>query len=254
MIKLPDELILIIFNFIEKITDKRQLLRTCNLYNTITKKLFNHTENNFILKHKLKQNYYCMENFTSELCYDLYFDRIPVRYFNRNNSQLMVLLVKHGQLDLLKFAVKNGCSLNFNTSTVAAYYGHLDVLKWARDMGCDWSSHVCACAAQNGHLNILKWARNNDCRWDAYTCAYAAQNGHLDVLIWARENGCSWDKYTCSYAASHGHLNVLIWARKNGCEWNTDVCYYAKYNKHFEVLKWAIENGCLGSHLCEKYI
>ncbi len=224
MNKLPNELILIVFDFIEKITDKRQFLRTCKLYNTITKRLFKCTENDFWVNYFERTNYnfcknfdYCVENFTLELCYDSYFDRIPIRYFNRNNSSLMVLLVKHGQLDLLKFAINNNCSLNFNTSTMAAYYGHLDVLIWARDMGCDWSSRVCAHAAQNGHLDILKWARDNGCRWDTTTCAFAAQNGHLNILKWARENGCDWNENTCIYAERNGHLKVLKWAIENGC-------------------------------------
>ena len=48
---MPNELILIIFMYINKVTDKRQFVRTCKLYNTITKKLIKNVINNFKVKH-----------------------------------------------------------------------------------------------------------------------------------------------------------------------------------------------------------
>ena len=48
MHSLPNELILIIFNNISKITDKRQFAKVTNKYNIITKESFKLTENNFI--------------------------------------------------------------------------------------------------------------------------------------------------------------------------------------------------------------
>ncbi len=147
---LPNELIIIIFNFIEKITDKRQFLKTCKLYNNLTKELIKNAENKFIENYRRhgngvvniyynlyilyhQRNIYCMEKFTLELCYDSYFDMIPKLYFNKNNRQLVTLLVRYGKLDLLKFAIKNGCLLHRNTWEIADFYGHLDILKWAKE-------------------------------------------------------------------------------------------------------------------------
>ncbi len=222
MIQLPNELIFIIFEFIGKITDKRHFLRTCKLYNTITKGIFKISENIlniYLSKNEFGGKYknYCVENFTLELCHDSYFDMIPTRYFNKNNKILMSLLIKHGKLDLLKIAVSNGCSVNVNTCNNAAYFGQLDILKWIWENGHTWSGSICAAAARYGHLDILKWARGNLCKWDEFTCSYAAMNGHLDVLIWARENGCKWDSNTFEYAKQFGQLEVLDWAIENGC-------------------------------------
>ena len=52
---------------------------------------------------------------------------------------------------------------------VAAQNGNLEVLKWARKEGLFWDSDTCAQAARGGHLDVLKWARANGCPWGIYT-------------------------------------------------------------------------------------
>jgi len=102
----------------------------------------------------------------------------------------------NGYLDLLKFA-----KINFGGSVLcdaSAIGGQLEVLKWARKNGCPWGKWTCITAVQNGHLEVLKWARENGCPWDEDICSHAAQNGHLEVLKWARENGYQWNEMTCN--------------------------------------------------------
>ncbi len=257
---LPNELILTIFNFIEKITDKRQFLKTCKLYNNLTKKSIKDAENTFIKNYcnngddfaSIYYNLYIehyynkdpIKKFTVELCYDSYFDMIPKIYYNKTNSQLMTLLVRYGKLDLLKIAVNNGCLLGSTTCAIAAYNGHLDILKWAYNNLGPWNKSICAYAAENNQLHIIVWARENGCVWNEDTCALAALGGHLDILKWVRANGCEWNGKTTTNAAQNGHLNVLKWAIENGCEWGTRTCLYAKRHGHLELLKWARENGC----------
>ncbi len=216
---LPNELIIVIFNFIEKITDKRQFLKTCKLYNNLTKELFkNYLDNYFSINECIWNNKsYCIENFTLELCNDSYFNMIPTRYFNKRNSNLIPLLIKYGQLELLKFAIRNGCVLHNDTCNVAAHYGQLDVLKWTIANGCTMSEITCVKAAQYGHLEVLKWLRENGCNWNKFTCALAAANGHLEVLKWSRENGCEWDSLTLDYATINQQTDVFNWALENGC-------------------------------------
>ncbi len=219
MIQLPNELIIIIFEFVGKITDKRHFLRTCKLYNNLTKELFQNYLDNYLFKNKYVWNYknYCMETFTFELCYDSYFDIIPTRYFNKRNSNLISLLIKYGQLNLLKFAISNGCVLYNDMCNVAAHYGQLDILKWTIANGCTMNEITCVKATLNGHLDVLKWLRKNGCDWNKFTCAYAASSGHLEVLKWARENGCEWDSLTLDYAAINQQSEVFKWALENGC-------------------------------------
>ncbi len=275
---IPNELIILIFKFIKKITDKRQFLKTCKLHNTLLKgfiteiseseldyfeiiidginESYNLNENSDhvdIFEKKLyyhrylsKRNY-CVEKFMMELCYDEYFNMIPLSYLSENmdNTVIIKLLIKYGKLELLQLAITRELS-KLRICELAAESGQLNILKWLLKNGYDWEQDrsICATASLNGHFDVLKWVRKNYFEWDKFTCSFAARNGHLDILKWARENGCEWDELTCAYAAKNGHLNVLKWARENGCEWNDKTCTFAARNGHLHVLKWARENGC----------
>ncbi len=289
--QLPNELIIIIFNYIDKITDKRQFLRTCNTYNNLLKGLiinlndcelkyfersnilfcFDGTSNMNYEKYLLKRDY-CVERFTIELCYDSYFDMIPMSYFNEKNEVIIRLLVKHGKLELLQIAIDNSIVLGnftclmaseygqldvlkwlktkciFNTTpkicSFAALHGHLETLKWLRQNGSFWDQQTCANAAFNGHLEVIKWAREYGCDWTLNTIAYAAYNGHLEIIKWARENGAEWEYWTCANAAKNGHLNVLKYARENDCNWNSTTWYDALENGNVDVINWLKENNC----------
>ncbi len=291
LVNLPNELIIIIFNFIKKITDKRQFLRTCKLHNTLLKGLIkeiNECELKFfdldnhdvaydqiiLYRHKyLEKRDYCVEKFMMELCYDSYFNMIPVSYItkNMNNPVIIILLIKYGKLELLQLAINKKllsflfyefateaghldiliwlieneyCEGLLNTiGPIAARNGHLHILKWLVKHDVKWSSNVCSIAAKKGHLHILKWAKESGYDWDNKICENAAFSGRLDVLKWARENGCSWGR-TCAFSTINGHLNVLKWARENGCEWGSETCSNTAHNNHLNCLIWARENGC----------
>ncbi len=273
---LPNELVLIIFDNILLITNKRQFLRTCVLYNKITTQSMKNFENNYKIKHFDKTNAYCMEKFTMELCHDLYFDMIPKSYFVKKNKIIVKALTAFLQMDnenikLLQLVKDSSCDLS-HFSYHAAFFGNLDVLKWAKENGCNLNDYVFINAACNGHLNILNWAKENSCSWnydtsiyaakngqleslkwayengynilELHICKYAASSGNLEVLKWARTIGCEWDKYTCSFAAEYGHLHILKWARENGCDWDASTCTLAAYSGHLNILKWARKNGC----------
>jgi hypothetical protein len=74
----------------------------------------------------------------------------------------------------------------------AANGGHLDVLRWALANGCPWHPRTCAnAAARGGHLEVLKWMRANGHAnqniW--HYCKLAARaNQHWKVLAWLHEN------------------------------------------------------------------
>lgn len=158
---------------------------------------------------------------------------------NRFKGIICTEACKRGFLSTLKWAVKNGCQLNPNTSAIAAYSGHLNILQWARANGCDWNYKTCSFAAYRGHLNILKWARANDCDWNYKTCTGAVYGGHLNILKWAIKNGCKWNSDVCYAAAEEGHLNILQWAVKNGCPWNKDECRnLATCRQDTEMIIW----------------
>ncbi len=268
---LPNELIIIIFNYIKKITDKRQFLKTCKLHNTLLKGLImemSESELDYLMVDinnvdyvrrviyyydYLKKRDYCVEKFMMELCYDSYFDMIPLSYItgNMNNATIIKLFIKYGKLELLKLIVNEEFSY-IRPCLLAAESGSLDILMWLTENKYIWDNRICAIAALNGHFDIIKWARVNNYSWDM-TCSYAAKKGHLEIIKWVRANGGDWDKNVCSNAAEFGHLNVLKWARENGCDWDAQTCASAAFNNHLDILIWARENGCKWDENTIKY-
>ncbi len=134
-----------------------------------------------------------------------------------------------GHIELLKWAVSHGCSLETLIS------GSLDCLKCAN--GCEWTTNAGAVAAWNGHLHMLTWTRESAFSVRAFnfnassTCSVAAAAGQLAIL--------KWDANACTMAISNGHLPVLKWARANGCplddntascEWTAVTCAHCDWN------------------------
>ncbi len=249
MLNMPNEIICLIFDNIPTITDKRQFIKTCKFYNIITKKIMKYYEDNFTVKYFTKIDLYCVEKFTLELCYDKYFNMIPLSYINPNNKILIKALASFNCIELLQIAKNNGCALH-SVCAWAAWFGHFDIVKWGKENGSNFDSNVCASAAFGNNLEILKWivfgndGKETGCKMDIDTCSFAACNGNLEIIKWAREHGAQWNETICCYAAQNGHLETLKWARKNGCPWNTWTCADASGSGHLNVLKWAIENGC----------
>ncbi len=269
MDKLPTEITLVIFEYINKITDKRQFLRTCKTYYKITKNMIQITETNFKVKHFDGKKYYGVEKFTLELCDDKYFDKIPLSYFNKGNKVIIPLLTIHGQLELIKFGISKSCIFNYTYSGFAAAYGHLEILKWSQlnNYHIDVNGFSII-AARTGQLDILKWLVGNKnnvntevddgtdtsllCSEETEPdiCSEAASNGHIEILKWAKENGYKLNTTACSTAALNGHFDVLKWLRENGCPWDKISCSNAAKNGHFEILKWLRENDCPWGNTC----
>ena len=88
-----------------------------------------------------------------------------------------------------KFRLMNqGSSLRLTSNAAAS--GNLEMLQWVRRRGCSWDESACSAASGNGHLIILQWLRAQGCPWDSQTTACAAKGGHLEVLNWAVAKGC----------------------------------------------------------------
>ncbi len=177
-----------------------------------------------------------------------------------NRKNLCQTSIEYGNLDMFKYAYKDGCLFDSEKcSYMAAGEGHLHCLKWLYENGSDFDDiYLCAKAARYGHLDCLKYifphlsvhvcrCGNMDIGVLLHTetiCKYASSGGNLDCLKWLRENGCDWNEQTCSYAAYNGHLDCLKWARENGCPWDEHTCSDAALNGHLDCLEWAKENGC----------
>ncbi len=281
MYTLPNDMILNIFNFIKLITDKRQFIKTCNRFNTTIKHVMKQSEDEFIEMHidnindygikmvlpedciytEFKTNNYCVEKFTLELCYDSYFNLIPKSYLNAKNKILMDALAVHGQLDLLKIAVDNGCLVNNKMCAHAASRGHLDIIKWAFDNGNNFNGIESDSAALYGHLDIVEYLwkiskRGMKNYFSTQTSSFAAMNGHLHILNWIQENDpilIEKDKQVFEVAAIYGHLNVIKWGYEHRFTFSKSVFVKAVEYGQLDIIIWALQNGCkIGNYAYRK--
>lgn len=245
------ELILLIFDSILLITDKRRFLRTSKVFNLLLKSRFIEYESNYEIDDFYKITEYGKEKFTLELCHDGY--SIPDHYIVKSNTILAHAAAYFNHVDLLDKVISITSDLRFICS-MSALGGAQDALIKARERNCPWDENVCEAAAQNDHLSILKWLRSNGCPWRETTCDVAACYGHLEVLQWARANGCPWHEMTCAFAAYCNHLDILKWLRgvsdaseggsRDKCPWDEMTYSLAAKKGNLEVLQWLAENGC----------
>ena len=175
----------------------------------------------------------------------LWFESLGNKY---DRDKICKISVTGGNLEVLKYAHKNGYHWNKNTCNYAALNGQLECLKYAHENKCPWNIDTCTYASINGHLECLKYAHDNKCPWNKETCRNAAANGHLDCLKYAHENGCPWNKDTCSNAAKYGHLDCLKYAHENGCPaGDKRMIFSAAKNDHLHIIQYCYDNGFVWS-------
>ncbi len=229
---LPNEIILLIFDNIKLITDRRQFLKTCKLYNITTKQLMQKFEINYRIPSFTKINKYCVEKFTLELCHDKYLHIIPKTYICSTNI-------------ILNKALRINCIKLFNTTNYdlydVKYYSaltfYLDVMLWANENEYtqilnDYFNHYVKSSMHmkneiyfcdlyfhlnpiiNGHLELLKWARINNCVNNAYAFSMFALNS-LDPLKWTTQMDYKLSAYAQTYIAHNCQNDILKWSRNN---------------------------------------
>ena len=66
----------------------------------------------------------------------------------------------------------------------------MNIILFALQNGCPWSTEVPAFAAASGHLKVLKLLRDFDCPWDAEVIKSAKHFKKYHIMKWAIENGC----------------------------------------------------------------
>ena len=109
----------------------------------------------------------------------------------------------------------------------AASNGHLDIIKWAIDNGCEWNEETCNAAASEGHLEILKWAIEHDCPWNSDLLYNALPTNNLEIIQYLLEIGCEAD--SCDGVSEE----VLALLKENGhscflCQNNNKIRQYMK--------------------------
>ena len=162
-----------------------------------------------------------------------------------------------GQLLILKWTKEIGI---FGPRSIiceaAAKNGDLEMLNWAVQNGCD-AKHIADTAAKKGHLNILKWAFTNGEDYCYFLLFKAACKGHTSIVKWLVENyaleNLLSDLHICSSVAAKGHLGVLKYLRQKGCHWNSKLI--CEMNSTPSVAKWLLENSCpCNGSICKFHI
>ncbi len=221
---LPNELIIEIFNYILKITDKRQFLRTCIHYNNLTTQSMLNYEKNYNILHFIYQIDYCVEKFTLELCHDSYFNLIPEHYITKSNKILVKCLAYYNNIELLKLAKLKGCDMNMDdTINFVVLAEHISVLEWC--VGNLKNQHFANAYLINCEkIHILICLRENQCKFGNtniyWMCNNAAEFGQLEILKILRGLGCHWSKYTYELALKSGNQELVKWMIDSGCPTN----------------------------------
>ncbi len=234
---LPNELILLIFDNINLITDKRQFLKTCKKYNIITKQLFKYYEDNFIVEGFVKNIGHKSNKFSLELCHDKYFDMIPESYIYPDNRFLIRALAFFGNTTILERLVKITHShyklifginldklseklhnLEYIVSRYAIMNNQLDVLIWVRNNYC-LAPESCSMAIEKGNLEILKWLNQNGRYFNNKSNYLAICCGNLPCIKYVYNHTYTqeWDQRTCNEIIKNGNIELLNWARENDC-------------------------------------
>ncbi len=216
---LPNELIILIFDNIQKITDKRQFLKTCIHYNNLTKNLMQNYECKYSIPTFGQQKEHCMEKFILELCQDKYFDLIPDYYIAPNNKILVACLSYHNCTSLLDIAKSRGCNLN-NSINFGAQGGHISVIEWCRKNGKISEYFAGTSAVIGGQLEMVKYLNETDVNFNkpaSWLCTFAAEEGQLEILKYAHSIGSILDKFTYYAALRNGNEEIINWLVENGC-------------------------------------
>jgi hypothetical protein len=137
-----------------------------------------------------------------------------------NICELPRRAARTGRLDLLKQQYYSGVELPSNICNIAAINGQLEILQWCRRIGCSWNELTFGRAVRSGSLDLLMWLRSENCPWDEWTTTIAAADGRLEILQWARSSGCPWHIEECeTVAIAHGQSHVVDWIRSQNSEY-----------------------------------
>lgn len=177
---LPD-LLLIIFDFVPKLTDKIVLTIINTAHLAILRARLNVYARSFCYPKKFSY----IEKIIYRCCYDQYTHLIRINWLidSESTEHICNIFIEYGCINLLQISYRQG--------------------RWMDKCA------ICVNSAKYGHLEILQWARQNDFPWDKYVCHNAAKYGYLEISQWIRQNGCEWDADTYTNAAGNGHLKIL---------------------------------------------
>jgi len=158
------------------------------------------------------------------------------------------------KLEFLKWArEEKKCEWNERTSFSATYHGNVEILKYCVDNGCPLREDLCEVVAIDGHLNLLKFLideKKFEC--DMYrVITGAGSSGNLDMLKYLIEDKkhADFESKVAVLLASicNGHLDCVKYLVEEVKmpEWfqHRYAISYARFREHHEVLNYLREKN-----------
>jgi len=126
---------------------------------------------------------------------------------------------------MMKWLRSIGCPWDSRTCTNAAGCGALDVLKWAIENGCDHSIYsMTRSAVYNGAIDVMEWLYATGRLETPIVCDEAIVMRNMTVLRWAREHGCKFSATSMEYAINTGEIEIVRYLVEEKCAFNRQTC------------------------------
>lgn len=126
----------------------------------------------------------------------------------------------------------------------------MDILEWAVAEGCPLDGGVCERAAQGGGVEALAWLRERGCPWDARTMVAAVALGRERVFRWiVGHGGAWWGEWVAVLALGAERVDALDWAEERGERLDAGVLECEPELLHLSgatssiILEWARAKG-----------
>jgi hypothetical protein len=113
--------------------------------------------------------------------------------------------VKGNSLDMVKWLVANKCGGIHFIYNYALKHGRLEIMKYANEIASNYDNNDCYTATRCGHLDVLIWLRSTGAYWGEDICTIAQEqyavstdSRYADILTWIHANGSPCPP-TCTY-------------------------------------------------------
>lgn len=129
-------------------------------------------------------------------------------------KQICTYAIKYSNFDLLKWAIKQGYSVDPDICNIAAKHGQFEILKWLIDeKSYKYEHKICDYAAGANHFEMLKWLHlDKKLKMNSRKVGIcAAKFGNLDMIKLLADQNYHVDKFVPFYALKFGRFNVLHW-------------------------------------------
>lgn len=274
ILNLNNDVILKIILFFGKV-EIYTFSETCILFYKIIK-------NNKFLPNSLFPRY--LKNIKYLDMYDLVISIKMIEWAKKHSSfkysyRTALFASRHGNLNTLKYLLKDKCEFTPDVYYEAAQNGYFDIIKWCYQKNIKMKESCMAQACGYGDIKILKWMFKKNFPYNEFSCcATASYYGKIDILNFlikekyfnfdissfnnAAENGhinilkylymlCAhdlsmpwWNEETVISACINNRLNTIKFLHKYGCRITYKTAYIAFKNNNYEILYWLIENNC----------